>query len=113
MENLKIYESFLEEIKEAKVEKGLMHKLLNVPQGNKISSAYKNTKDGAEKLAFDLLTAVKKAKIVPSKEIRSKATSMLAFAGNWPSEGKNTVIDKALKSIKKIEIPGVPLSINN
>jgi len=44
------------------------------------------------------------------KEVRSKATSMLAFAGNWPSEGKNTVIDKALKAIKKIEIPGVPLS---
>jgi len=110
MENLKIYESFLEEINEAKVEKGLMHKLLDIPQGDKISSAYKNTKDGAEELAFDLLTAVKKSKIVPIKDVRSKATSMLAFAGNWPSEGKNTVIDKALKAIKKIEIPGVPVS---
>jgi hypothetical protein len=48
--------------------------------------------------------------MVPTKEIRSKATSMLAFAGNWPSEGKNTVIDKALKAIKDIEIPGVPVS---
>ena len=110
MENIKIYENFLEDINEAKVEKGLMHKLLDIPQGDKISSAYKNTKDGAEELAFDLLTAVKKAKVVPMKEVRSKATSMLAFAGNWPSEGKNTVIDKALKAIKKIEIPGVPVS---
>lgn len=110
MENIRLYESFLADINEAKIEKGLMHKLLDIPQDNKISSSYKNTKDGAEELAHDLLTAVKKSKIVPIKEVRSKATSMLAFAGNWPSEGKNTVIDKALKAIKDIEIPGVPLS---
>ena len=36
MENIKIYESFLEDINEAKVEKGLMHKLLDIPQGDKI-----------------------------------------------------------------------------
>jgi len=110
MENLKIYESFVEDINEAKVQKGLMHKLLDIPAGDKISSAYKNTKEGAEELAHDLLNAVKKAGIVPIGKVRSKATSMLAFAGNWPSEGKNSVIDKALKAIKKIEIPGVPLS---
>ena len=110
MENLKLYESFVEEINEAKVKQVLMPDLLNIPQDKKISDAYKNTKEDAEELAHDLLTAVKKAKLVPMKEVRSKATSMLAFAGNWPSEGKNTVIDKALKAIKKIEIPGVPLS---
>ena len=110
MENIKLYESFVEEINEAKVKKGLMHDLLDIPQDKKISDVYKNTKEDAEELAHDLLNAVKKAKLVPLKEVRSKATSMLAFAGNWPSEGKNTVIDKALKAIKKIEIPGVPLS---
>lgn len=112
MENLKLYESFVEEINESKVKKGLMHDLLNIPQDKKISDVYKNTKEDAEELAHDLLNAVKKAKLVPMKEVRSKATSMLAFAGNWPSEGKNTVIDKALKAIKKIEIPGVPIKIN-
>lgn len=110
MENLKLYESFIIELNEAKAEKGLMHKLLDIPAEKKISEVYKNTKDGAKELAHDLLTAVKKSKKVPAKEIRSKATSMLAFAGNWPSEGKNTVIDKALKEIKDIEIPGVPVS---
>jgi DNA-binding PadR family transcriptional regulator len=109
MENLKIYESFIEEINEANAQKGLMHKLLEIPEGDKISSVYKNTEEGAEELAHDLLTAVKKAGIVPIGKVRSKATSMLAFAGNWPSEGKNTVIDKALKAIKNIEIPGVPI----
>ena len=110
MENLKLYESFVEDINEAKAQKGLMHKLLNIPADKKISDVYKNSKEGAEDLAHDLLNAVKKSKMVPAKEIRSKATSMLSFAGNWPSEGKNTVIDKALKAIKDIEIPGVPVS---
>jgi len=110
MENLKIYESFVQDINEAKAQKGLMHKLLDIPSEKKISSAYKNTKEGGEELAHDLLTAVKKAGIVPIGKVRSKATSMLAFAGNWPNEGKNSVIDKALKAIKKTEIPGVPLS---
>jgi hypothetical protein len=106
MENLKLYESFFDELNEGKVAKGLMHKLLEVPEGEKISSKYKS----GEELAHDLLVAVKKAKIVADKDVRKKATSMLAFAGNWPSEGKNTVIDKALRAIKKIEIPGVPLN---
>ncbi len=106
MENLKLYESFVDELNEGKVAKGLMHKLLDVPEGEKISSKYKS----GEELAHDLLIAVKKAKIVADKDVRKKATSMLAFAGNWPSEGKNTVIDKALRAIKKIEIQGVPLN---
>ena len=110
MENLKLYESFVEEINEAKAQKGLMHKLLDIPAEKKISDVYPNSKEGATNLAKDLLNAVKNSKTVPSKDVRSKATSMLAFAGNWPSEGKNSVIDKALKAIKGIEIPGVPLS---
>lgn len=112
MDNLKIYESFVEEINEGKVQKGLMRKLLGIPEEKKISEIYNNTKEAAEDLASNLLSAIKKAKIVPVKDIRSKATSMLAFAGNWPSDGKNTVIDKALKAIKFIKIPGVPLAEN-
>lgn len=106
MENLKLYESFVEDINEAKVAKGLMHKLLDIKPDEKISTKYKS----GEELAHDLLTAVKKAKIVPAKDIRRKATSMLAFAANWPSDGKDSVVDKALRAIKKLEIPGVPLS---
>jgi hypothetical protein len=103
MKNIQLFESFVENINEA--EKGLMHKLLDIPQDKKISDVYKS----GDVLATDLLRAVKNSKIVPVKDIRRKATSMLAFAGNWPSEGKNTVIDKALKAIKDIEIPGVPV----
>jgi hypothetical protein len=106
MENLKLYESFIEEINEAKAEKGLMHKLLDLKPEEKIIDKYKS----GEELAHDLLTAVKKSKMVAQKDIRRKATSMLAFAANWPSDGKNSVLDKALKAIKKLEIPGVPLS---
>lgn len=106
MENIKLYESFIGEINEAKISKGLMHKLLEIPEDKKISDVYKNGKE----LAHDLLSAVKKAKIVPSKEIRKKATSMLAFAANWPSSPDSSVLDKALKEIKKTEIPGVPLA---
>ena len=105
MEKIQLFESFVETLNEAKAEKGLMHKLLKIPQDKKISDVYKS----GDELATDLLGAVKNAKIVPVKDVRRKATSMLAFAGNWPSEGKNTVIDKALKAIKNIEIPGVPL----
>jgi hypothetical protein len=106
MENVKIYESFIEDLNEAKAQKGLMHKLLNIPDNKKIGDVYKS----GEELAHDLLNAVKKAKIVPSKKIRQKATSMLAFAANWPSSPDSSVLDKALKSIKKIAIPGVPVS---
>jgi len=82
-----------------------MHKLLEIPEGKKISQVYAS----GEKLATDLLKAVKNSKVA-AKDVRKKATSMLAFAANWPSEGKNSVIDKALKAIKKIEIEGVPLN---
>lgn len=99
-----LFESFLDSINEA--EKGLMRKLLEIPAKKNISDVYKSGHD----LARDLLTAIKRKKMVPAKDIRRKATSMLAFAANWPSEGKNTVIDKALKEIPKMEIPGVPIS---
>jgi hypothetical protein len=110
MENLKLYENFISDredmINEAKKsEKGLMHKLLGIPEDKKISDVYTS----GSKLAKDLMQAVKDAKIVPAAKVRAKATSMLAFAGNWPKEGKDTVIDKALEAIKKTEIPGVPV----
>jgi hypothetical protein len=103
MKKIHLFEAFVDELNEA--EKGLMHKVLDIPQNKKISDVYKN----GDELATDLLKSVKSAKIVPLKDVRKKATSMLAFAGNWPSEGKNTVIDQALKAIKNIEIPGVPV----
>lgn len=102
MKNLVLFESFVESINEA--ERGLMHKMLKVPADKKIGDVYSSGK----KLAEDLLKAVK-ASGIASKNVRKKATSMLAFAANWPSEGENTVIDKALKAIKTIEIPGVPI----
>ena len=104
MKNLVLFESFIYSLNEAKAEKGLMHKMLNIPSDKKIGEVYTS----GRKLAEDLLKAVK-ASGVADKNVRKKATSMLAFAGNWPSEGKNTVIDKALKVIKTIEIPGVPV----
>ena len=110
MENLKLYENFITDredmINEAKkAEKGLMHKLLGIAEDKKISDVY--TSGG--KLAKDLLQAVKDSKMVPAGKVRAKATSMLAFAGNWPKEGRDSVIDKALEAIKKTEIPGVPV----
>lgn len=111
MQNLISFESFNSPINEkkewGKSDKGLMHEVLGIPEDKKIGDVYK--KDGA-KLAKDLLVAIKRKRIVPLKEVRSKATSMLAFAANWPNDGKNSLMDKALNSIKRIEIPGVPLS---
>jgi len=112
MKNLILFEDFnQEEISEKKKwgssEKGLMHELLGVAGDKKIEDVYK---DNPRKLAKDLLNAVKKSKIVPSDEIRTKATSMLAFAANWPNDGKNSLMNKALSAIKRIEIPGVPKS---
>ena len=106
-----MFENFIQEINEKKKfgesEKGLMHEVLGVPSDKKIEDVYK---DNPRKLAKDLLMAIKKNKIVPNDEVRSKATSMLAFAANWPNDGKNSLMDKALSSIKNIEIPGVPKS---
>ena len=91
-----VFENFVQNIGEA--EKGLMHKLLNVPDADKISSKYSSGK----KLADDLVNALATSKIVPRKDIKKKAASMLAFAANWPSDGKNSVVDKALKAVRNI-----------
>ena len=96
MKNLLLFENFAQQIDEA--EKGLMHKLLNVPEKDKISSKYKSGK----KLADDLVNALDKSKIVPKKDVKKKAASMLAFAANWPSDGPNSVIDKALRSVRNV-----------
>lgn len=99
MENLILFESFVQDINEAKATKGLMHKLLNIPEDKKIDDVYTSGK----KLAEDLLKAVESAKIVPAKDVKKKASSMLAFAANWPSDGKNSILDKALKAIKFLQ----------
>ena len=65
LENIVLFESFVSSINEA--EKGLMHRLLKVPSDKKISDAYTSGED----LAKDLLLAVKKSKMVPSKEVAS------------------------------------------
>ena len=96
MKNLIDFRNFSVPINEA--EKGLMHKLLNVPEEDKISSKYKSGK----KLAQDLVNALKNSKVVPQKEVKQKAASMLAYAANWPSDGPNSVLDKALKAVKNI-----------
>lgn len=97
MKNLKDFNDFGSSLNEA--EKGLMHKLLNVPEGDKIASKYKS----GEKLAHDLVKAIKKSKIVPQSDVKKKASSMLAYAANWPSDGKNSVLDKALRAIKGVD----------
>ena len=96
MKNLIDFRNFSVPINES--EKGLMHKLLNVPEEYKISSKYKSGK----KLAQDLVNALKNSKVVPQKEVKQKAASMLAYAANWPSDGPNSVLDKALKAVKNI-----------
>lgn len=103
MENLKLYEQYSEERKmilESKVKKNLMHDLLGVPEGDKISSVYKSGK----KLASDLVNALKSSKKYPLNKIKSKASSMLAFAANWPNDGENSIFDVALKELKRIQI---------
>ncbi len=104
MKNIQLFESFVENINESRAAKGLMHKILDIPENKKIGDVYTSGK----KLAEDLLRGVKKAEIVPLRNVRKKATSMLAFAANWPSDGENSVLDKALEAIKDVEIEGVP-----
>jgi len=104
MKNLYLFESFVESLNESKATKGLMHKVLGIPEDKKIEDVYSSGK----KLAHDLLKGVKDSKIVPLRDVRSKATSMLAFAANWPTDGENSVLDKALDAIKDVEIEGVP-----
>jgi len=96
MKNLIVFENFVQKIEEA--EKGLMHKLLDVPEGDKISTKYKSGK----KLAKDLVNALERSKVVPQRDVKQKAASMLAYAANWPSDGKNSVLDKALKSVNNV-----------
>jgi hypothetical protein len=96
MKNLMLFESFSQSIDEA--EKGLMHKLLNINPDEKITSKYTSGK----KLASDLVAALKKYKTVPAGDVKKKAASMLAYAANWPSDGPNSVLDKALRSVKSI-----------
>lgn len=106
MGNIANYSEFIESLNESKktidtsgVEKGLMHELLNIPEGKKISDVYKSGK----KLAEDLVSALRKKKIVPEKDIQQKAASMLVFAGNWPkTDSKNSVFDVAARHVKTL-----------
>ena len=100
-----LFESFVQDLNEGKAERGLMHKILDIPEDKKIEDVYTSGK----KLAEDLLKGVKNAKIVPAKDVRKKATSMLAFAANWQSDGENSILDKALNLIKTTEVPGISL----
>jgi hypothetical protein len=104
MKHIQLFESFVEQTNESKVRRGLMHKLLKIEPGTTISSVYSS----GEELAKDLMLAAKRAKLVPVEKIRRKVTSMLAYAANWPGEGENTVLDKALRAASKIEVRGVP-----
>lgn len=98
MKNLALYESFTESLNEARTRKNLMHELLGIPEDKKISDVYKSGK----KLAEELVAAIKKSNIVPEKEVQKKATSMLAFVGNWPNDSKNSVFDVALRHVKHL-----------
>ena len=106
MENLIDYSVFTGSLNEAKkpidtsgIEKGLMHELLNIPEGKKVSDVYKSGK----KLAEDLVSALRRKKIVPEKDIQQKAASMLVFAGNWPkTDSKNSVFDVAARHVKTL-----------
>lgn len=106
MENLSGYNDFIDNINEGKgkidtsgVRKNRMHELLQIPEGEKISSVYKSGK----KLAEDLVSALKKEESVPDKDVRSKAVQMLLFAGNWPkTDSKNSVFDVAARHVKNL-----------
>lgn len=69
------------------VEKGKMHRLLNVPPDKKITDVYTDGK----KLATDLVKATGSQK---------EAASMLAFAANVDKQ--NNVLDSALAYMKEI-----------
>jgi hypothetical protein len=106
MENLTNYSEFLQIINEAKkpidtsgIDKGLMHELLNIPEDKKVADVYKSGK----KLAEDLVSALRRKKVVPEKDIQQKAASMLVFAGNWPkTDSKNSVFDVAARHVKTL-----------
>jgi hypothetical protein len=106
MKNLNSYSIFIESLNESKkdidtskIKKGLMHDLLNIPEGKNISDVYKSGK----KLAEDLVSAIKSKKIVPEKEVQGKAAQMLVFAGNWPkTDSKNSIFDVAARHVKHL-----------
>jgi len=106
MENLANYNEFVGELNEGSgkidtsgVRKNRMHELLQIPEGEKISSVYKS----GRKLAEDLVAALKKEKDVPEKDVRAKAVQMLLFAGNWPkTDAKNSVFDVAARHVKSL-----------
>lgn len=75
-------------VSDVKPKQGKMRKLLNIPDGKKISDVFKSGKD----LAMKLLKA--------NNNDESKTASMLAFAANVDKE--DTVLDKALRHMKKI-----------
>lgn len=106
MKNLSSYDNFVDDLNESKksidtsgIRKNLMHELLNIPEDEKIADVYKSGK----KLAEDLVAALKRNKVVPEKDIQSKAAQMLVFAGNWPkTDSKNSVFDVAARHIKSL-----------
>ena len=106
MKNISEYSEFVGIINEAKksidtsgVRKNRMHELLQIPEGEKISSVYKSGK----KLAEDLVHALEQKDVVPKKDIQAKAAQMLAFAGNWPkTDAKNSVFDVAARHVKSL-----------
>lgn len=97
MKNLSTFNEFALKVDEAQA--GLMHKLLDIPRSEKISSKYTS----GQELASDLYKSIKRNKVVPAKDAKAKAASMIAFAANWPSDGKNSVLDRALRSVKKLK----------
>jgi len=106
MQNLNSFSNFVQNLNEAKkdidtsgIRKGLMHELLNIPADKKIADVYKSGK----KLAEDLVTALRRDKVVPEKDIQAKAAQMLVFAGNWPkTDPKNSVFDVAARHVKSL-----------
>lgn len=87
------FEKVLDEVeknwsKDVDVETGKMHKVLAIPQDEKIEDHY----DSGEELADDLVDAVGDEK---------EASSMIAYAANINPE--NDIYDKALKAIGRKE----------
>jgi len=106
MENLSPYRNFVQNLNESKkgidtsgIRKNLMHELLDIPEGEKISDVYKSGK----KLAEDLVNALERKNIVSKNEIQAKAAQMLVFAGNWPkTDSKNSIFDVAARHVKSL-----------
>jgi hypothetical protein len=101
MKNLQTFEDFINEnythlneekwSKDVKIEKGKMHKILDIPEDKKIIDVYKDPK----KLAKDLL----------DKTSKKEAAGMLAYAANI--NPKENIFDEALKELKNIQESGM------